>query len=127
MHLVIMFSKLIGTIIVLVVAISASVITTNASAQEKTGLPLELRYFMSKHEVREHLKALLTYQVDADDPDRIVLMVPDHATKTKTALFLKFHENKLVSITSGKYGLTKTLFNNYMKELYQRLCSGFQL
>ena len=46
-------------------------------------LLLNLKFFMSKHEVKDHLKAFIGYKVDARDPNKMTFLIPDTLIKNK--------------------------------------------
>lgn len=88
-----------------------------ASATDYNSLPFQLRYFMTSNETTQHMRVLAQYQVDSEDDQIMAFVVPDPATETKTALFLRFSDDQLVGITSGRYGMSEQLFENYMRQL----------
>ena len=82
-------------------------------------LPLNLKFFMSKHEVMDHLKAFHGYKIDAGSPNKIAFLIPD--TLTKIGMFLKFYSNRLVEITTGRYGMKKRYYDKYMKDMMSKV------
>ena len=80
-------------------------------------LPVNLKFFMSKHEVINHLKAFHDYEVESGSPNKVVFLVPDTLTKTKIGFFLKFNSDRLVKITSGRYGMKKDYYEKYMRKM----------
>ena len=84
-------------------------------------LPLNLKFSMSKYEVMDHLKAFHGYKIDAGSPNKIAFLIPDTLTKTKTGMFLKFYSNRLVEITTGRYGMKKRYYDKYMKEMMSKV------
>lgn len=88
-----------------------------ALAAERTGLPFDLEYFMTKPEVVNHLKAFAMYRVNTEKEDEIAFVVPDPGTNTKNGMFLEFERGKLVEITSIKSGMKKAQFETYLKQM----------
>ena len=98
------------------------VLVINPALSEEAGqLPLKLKFFMTKHEVKDHLKAFIGYKVDARDPNKMAFLIPDTLTKTTTGMFLKFYSNRLVEITTGRYGMKKRYYDKYMKEMMSKV------
>ena len=88
-----------------------------ALTAERTGLPFDLEYFMTKPDVVNHLKAFAMYRVDTEKEDEIAFVVPDPGTNTKNGMFLEFERGKLVEITSTKSGMKKAQFETYLKQM----------
>jgi hypothetical protein len=95
----------------------ALLVSTTAMGQSRTGLPLDLDYFMSRQQVLSHLKLLDMYRVEKANGNTITYVIPAPDTDTKNGLFLKFSEHKLVEIASMKTGMSKALFESYMSKM----------
>lgn len=76
-----------------------------------------LSYSMSKSDVKSHLKAMATYEIDTGDENRVAYITPDIIKKTETALFLQFDRGKLVEIASGKYEMDIDEFEAYLEKM----------
>ena len=90
---------------------------TKSMGQPRTGLPLDLDYFMSRAEVVSHLKAFDAYRVESGREDTTAYVTPAPDTDTKNGLFLKFSEDKLMEIASTKIGMSKPMYDSYMSRL----------
>jgi hypothetical protein len=87
-----------------------------ATSGGRTGLPLELTYFMAEDAVIEHLKIMAPFRVDGG-PDCLSYVFPNSETNSTTTLVCRFDNGKLVQITDGKCRLTKAAFDPYMVKL----------
>jgi hypothetical protein len=90
---------------------------TTAWGQSRTGMPLDLDYFMSREQVLTHLKLLDTYRVESGKTNSLAYVVPSPDTNTKNGLFLEFSDDKLIEIASMKMGMNKALFEKYVADL----------
>ncbi|MEQ9487633.1 MAG: hypothetical protein RIM72_01430 [Alphaproteobacteria bacterium] len=80
-------------------------------------LPLGLQYMMQKDEVSNLLRAFGQYQIDTVDRHMLAYIIPDPATDSKTGLFLQFYNGGLVQVTSGRYEMTKVLYDVYFPKI----------
>jgi hypothetical protein len=86
--------------------------------QSRTGLPLDLDYFMSRQQVLSHLKAFDVYRSESGVADTVAYVIPPTPdANTKNGLFLKFSGNKRVEIASMKSDMSKPLHETYMGRL----------
>ena len=103
-----------------IIATTAAFLLICLGQAEATGhnsLPFQLQYFMKSNETALHMRALAQYKVDSGDDQIMAFVVPDPATGTRTALFLRFSDDQLVGVTSGRYGMSEQLYERYMSQL----------
>lgn len=86
-------------------------------AQSYSGLPLDLRYGMSRAETQAHMKLMRQYEVPPPNAGELAYVVPDPGSSSKNGLFLKFDGEKLVEIASMKTGMTQPMYDKYMESL----------
>jgi hypothetical protein len=100
-----------------VLAVVLCLLSIGLHAQEKAGLPFGLRYGTTRSQATTQLAALADHRVDSGDPNTIAYVVPAPDSDTKNGLFLEFHENKLVEISSMKSRMPRPLYDKYVKQL----------
>lgn len=86
-------------------------------AQEPTGLPLGLRYFMTQAQAIEQMKTLSEYRIKTADQNVLAYSVRDASSATTNGFILEFTSAGLVEISSTKIGMTKSLFDTYMIQM----------
>jgi hypothetical protein len=90
---------------------------SHATASERTGLPLDLSYGMTREQVELHLKPIAMYTIDGVNRDQLVFMISDGIMELDNLLSLSFHDEMLVQITSSKFGMPAALRDKYVTAL----------
>lgn len=86
-------------------------------ASERTGLPLDLSYEMTREQVELHLRPIAMYAIDGANKEQLAFMIPDGIMGSDNVLSLSFHDGKLVQITSSKFGMSDALRGKYITAL----------